>query len=311
MAGITDRPFRQCCREFGAGLVYSEMVSSKPDLRASRKTQLRLNYQGEPGPKAVQIVGADPDMLASSARFNVDNGADIIDINMGCPAKKVCSVASGSALLKNENLVAEILQKVVSAVAVPVTLKIRTGWDVENRNALRIAKLAEDAGIAALSIHGRTRADKFSGEAEYETIAHVKTNISIPVIANGDIDSAQKAQHVLKYTQADAIMVGRAAQGRPWIFKEINHYLATGELLVNPHLDFLKRTLVNHLQALYDFYGDFMGVRIARKHIAWYLKDFFDFKKVKQIINQAQMPEEQLGLVEEFLLTEVRREVAA
>jgi len=276
MAGITDRPFRMLCREQGAALAVSEMVTSNKQLWHSRKTQLRLDHTGESSPRSVQIAGTDPVQMAEAAQFNVDNGAQIIDINMGCPAKKVCNVMAGSALLKNESLVAEILRNVVNAVDVPVTLKIRTGWDPDNRNAISIAAIAEAEGIQALTIHGRTRACAFKGKAEYETIAEVKSRIQIPVIANGDIDSPEKAAEVLRQTGADAIMIGRGAQGRPWIFKEILHYLENGKNLPSPDIKEVNFLLNKHLKNLYDFYGEVMGVRIARKHIGWYCKHHFN-----------------------------------
>ncbi len=271
MAGVTDRPFRQLCRRLGAGLVVSEMVTSDVRLWNSRKSSLRLLHAGDPEPRSVQIAGGDPQMMADAARKNVELGAQIIDINMGCPAKKVCNKAAGSALLRDEPLVREILDAVVGAVDVPVTLKIRTGWDRENKNGITVAKIAEDAGISALAVHGRTRADLYTGEAEYETIAAIKQAVSIPVFANGDIDSPEKAKAVLDATGADALLIGRAAQGRPWIFREIEHYLRTGETLPAPSLLEVERILLEHLAALHAFYGELMGVRIARKHVGWYL----------------------------------------
>jgi len=270
MAGITDKPFRQLCRSMGAGLVVSEMTTSEPHLRNSHKTRLRLDHKGETGPVSVQIAGTDPVKMADAAKFNVTQGAHIIDINMGCPAKKVCSVAAGSALMKDEKKVAAILQAVVSAVDVPVTLKIRTGWDQENKNAPGIAHIAEDCGIQMLSMHGRTRTDAYKGEAEYETIAKVKQQISIPLVANGDITSALKAKQVMQLTGADAIMIGRGAQGNPWIFREINHYLKTGEMLAVPEQEERVHLIENHLVDLYNFYGKQRGAQIARKHINWY-----------------------------------------
>ena len=270
MAGITDKPFRQLCRNMGAGLVVSEMITSEPHLRNSRKTRLRMDFQGERGPISVQIAGTDPLKMAEAARFNVAQGAQIIDINMGCPAKKVCNVAAGSALMKNEKKVAVILQAVVAAVDVPVTLKMRTGWDHENKNAPTIARIAEDNGIQMLSMHGRTRADAYKGEAEYETIAKVKQLINIPLVANGDITSVVKARQVMDSTGADAIMIGRGAQGNPWIFREINHYLKTQEMLVPPSQHEVVQLIQNHLNDLYNFYGEQRGVQIARKHISWY-----------------------------------------
>ena len=272
MAGVTDRPFRQLCRRLGAGLVVSEMVTSDASLRNSRKTQWRLDHTGEVAPRSVQIAGTNPQQMAEAARFNQDQGADIIDINMGCPAKKVCNVAAGSALMKDEPLVARILEAVVNAVELPVTLKTRTGWQADQRNALTIAKIAESAGIQALTIHGRTRADAYRGHAEYDTIAEIKSTITIPVIANGDINSPEKARAVLDYTGADALMLGRAAQGRPWIFREIDHFLRTGQHLAAPSIEDVRDILLGHLEQLYEFYGEFMGVRIARKHLSWYSK---------------------------------------
>ena len=276
MAGVTDRPYRRLCKALGAAYAVSEMAASNPRLWDSVKTARRLNHDGEPDPVAVQIAGADPDMLAEEAVFNVRKGARIIDINMGCPVKKVCNVASGSALLRDEALVARILDRVVSACAplgVPVTLKTRTGWDRDSRNAVRIARLAEDCGIAALTLHGRTRCDLYTGQAEYDTLREVRREIRIPLIANGDIDSPEKARRVLDYTGADAIMVGRAAQGRPWIFREIAHYLAHGTHLPPPTYGELREHLLGHLDDHYAFYGEHTGVRSARKHIGWYLAD--------------------------------------
>lgn len=300
MAGVTDRPFRQLCRRLGAGLVVSEMVTANAELWNSRKSSLRMDHRGEVAPIAVQIAGGDPQMLANAARLNAENGAQIIDINMGCPAKKVLKKAAGSALLQDEQLVAEILQAVVQAVEVPVTLKIRTGWSSENRNALRIARIAEDSGIAALAIHGRTRACGFSGEAEYDTIAAVVQAVKIPVFCNGDIDSAIKAAQVLKYTNARAVMIGRAAQGRPWIFREIDHYLRTGEQLPEPSLAEVRDILSTHLRELYNFYGDVMGPRIARKHVSWYLQTITESKAFRQQFNQLENAEEQHASVLDF-----------
>lgn len=273
MAGITDLPGRILCRQMGAGLAVSEMVTSNSLLYGSEKTRRRATHAGEQAPVSVQIAGADASMMAQAARYNADQGAQIIDINMGCPAKKVCNVMAGSALLQDETLVAQILTAVVRAVPqTPVTLKIRTGWNRAQRNAVAIARIAEDCGIRALAVHGRTRADYYNGEAEYDTIAAVKHAIRIPVIANGDIDSPQKARAVLAATGADALMIGRAAQGRPWIFREINHFLQTGELLPPPPADQIHAICSDHVQALYDFYGEQRGLRIARKHIAWYTR---------------------------------------
>jgi tRNA-dihydrouridine synthase B len=276
MAGVTDRPYRRLCKALGAAYAVSEMAASNPRLWDSVKTARRLDHDGEPDPVAVQIAGADPDMLAEAAVFNVRKGARIIDINMGCPVKKVCNVASGSALLRDEALVARILERVVAAcrpLDVPVTLKTRTGWDRASRNAVRIARLAEDCGIAALTLHGRTRCDLYAGQAEYDTLREVRQAIRIPLIANGDIDSPEKARQVLDYTGADAIMVGRAAQGRPWIFREIAHYLAHGTHLPPPTYGELREHLLGHLEDHYRFYGEHTGVRSARKHIGWYLSD--------------------------------------
>ena len=273
MAGVTDRPFRLLCKQFGAGMTVSEMISCKPELRNSRKTQLRMEHGGETEPRSIQIAGTDPILMAEAAKFNVDNGAQIIDINMGCPAKKVCSVLAGSALMKNEKLVAEILESVVKAVDVPVTLKTRTGWDEKNRNVLNIAKIAESVGIQALAVHGRTRSDKYNGDAEYDNIANVKSRLLIPVIANGDITTPEKAAFVLKHTGADALMIGRAAQGNPWIFQEINYFLEHGKILAAPKISHVRDVMLQHLTALYTFYGEYMGIRIARKHIGWYCKN--------------------------------------
>lgn len=272
MAGVTDQPFRQLCRRLGAGMAVSEMVSSNSLLWGSKKTLRRADHSGEDEPRSVQIVGADPDLMAQAAKYNVDQGAQIIDINMGCPAKKICKVAAGSALLKDEPLVQRILESVVSAVDVPVTLKVRTGWDTENRNGVAIARIAEDIGIQALAVHGRTRACAYKGDAEYDTIAAIKAAVSIPVIANGDINTPVKAKQVLEYTGADGVMIGRAAQGKPWIFREIQHFLDTGEHLAEPSLEEIRATLLDHINNLYAFYGEYAGVRIARKHISWYSK---------------------------------------
>jgi tRNA-dihydrouridine synthase B len=269
MAGITDRPFRRLSRRYGAALAVSEMVSSRPELRESRKTRLRQDHACEPGPISVQIAGSDPAMLADAARHNVALGAQIIDINMGCPAKKVCNVLAGSALLENEALVARILEAVVGAVDAPVTLKVRTGPDPARRNALRIARLAEAAGVQMLAIHGRTRACAFNGNAEYDTIAEVKARVRIPVIANGDVQTPEEAKQVLETTGADGIMIGRAAQGRPWLFRQIAHYLATGEKLAQPGFSERRNVLLEHLEGLYDLYGEEQGARVARKHIGW------------------------------------------
>ena len=306
MAGVTDRPFRQLCKELGAGYAVSEMAASDPRLWASEKTSRRINHEGEMEPKAVQIAGADPDMLAASARFNVERGAQIIDINMGCPVKKVCNSWCGSALLQNERLVGQILEAVVAAVTVPVTLKFRTGWDRQNRNALRIARLAEDAGIAMLTLHGRTRADGYSGQAEYETIAAVKAAVSIPLVANGDITSPQKAKQVLAQTGADAVMIGRAAQGRPWIFREIDHVLKTGALLAPPLVSEVRQLMSEHLRAHYAFYGEYLGLRTARKHIGWYVRDLEGGEEFRQRMNRIEHCEEQREAVDAFFESQLR-----
>ncbi|HSB97976.1 MAG TPA: tRNA dihydrouridine synthase DusB, partial [Spongiibacteraceae bacterium] len=271
MAGVTDRPFRQLCRRFGAGLAVSEMVSSDETLLQTRKSRLRLDHVGEDGPISVQIAGSDPQAMAEAAQRNVDNGAHIIDINMGCPAKKVCKRAAGSALLRDELLVAAILEAVVGAVDVPVTLKIRTGWSTDERNGETIARIAEASGIKMLAVHGRTRACRFEGAVEYDTIAAIKATVKIPVLANGDIDSPEKAAAVLAYTGADGVMIGRAAQGRPWLCGQIANYLRNGTYAPDPRADELQQILQEHLQNLHEFYGEPMGVRIARKHVGWYL----------------------------------------
>jgi len=272
MAGVTDRPFRTLCRRFGAGLEVSEMVSARPELRATRKSRLRREHSGEAGPVSVQIAGADPLMMAEAARINAAEGAQIIDINMGCPAKKVCNVAAGSALLSDEALVARILEAVVAAVDVPVTLKIRTGPDPSRRNALRIARIAESSGVRLLAVHGRTRACGFRGEAEFETIAEVKAGVRIPVIANGDIGTPEEARRVLDYTRADGIMLGRAAHGRPWIFREFLSFLNEGRIISPPSAGEMRAVVLEHLQGLYALYGEELGLRIARKHIGWYTR---------------------------------------
>ena len=300
MAGVTDKPFRLLCKRLGAGLAVSEMTTADPRLWQTRKSLRRMDHAGEPEPVSVQIAGYDPGMLAEAARYNADNGAQIVDINMGCPAKKVCNVWSGSALLQDEPLVARIVKAVVDAVDVPVTLKIRTGWDRQNRNALNIARIAEDAGIAALAVHGRTRADKYEGEAEYETIAAVKAAVRIPVFANGDVTTPERAKHVLDATGADAVMVGRGAQGRPWIFREIAHYLATGERLPEPGPAEVATILLSHLEHLYAFYGEQSGVRIARKHLGWYAKDRPENAAFRDVVNRAESAQDQLRLTREY-----------
>jgi len=300
MAGVTDRPFRQLCKKFGAGLAISEMVASNSLLWGSEKTRRRANHDGEVEPISVQIAGADPVMMAEAARYNVERGAQIIDINMGCPAKKVCNTMAGSALLKDEPLVGRILEAVVSAVDVPVTLKFRTGWDPLNKNALKVARIAEDSGIRLLSLHGRTRACGFSGRAEYDTIRDVKRSTRLPVIANGDITTPEEAKSVLQHTGADGIMVGRAAQGRPWIFREIEHYLATGKKLPAPFVSEIHSVLVAHLQELYAFYGLETGVKVARKHISWYTKGLAGSASFRHRMNQLETCEEQLQAVNQF-----------
>lgn len=311
MAGVTDKPFRQLCRKFGAGLTVSEMITSNPALYHSRKTKWRTDHSGELSPRVVQIAGADPTMLADAARYNVDHGAEVIDINMGCPAKKVCNVMAGSALLRDEPLVAAILERVVNAVAVPVTLKIRTGWDTNHNNALRVANLAEQAGIQALTIHGRSRACGFKGVAEYNTVRSVKANVAIPVIANGDIDSPQMAATVLAETGADGLMIGRAAQGNPWIFKQINYHIETGGLLPAPDTEEVYQTILVHLQDLYTFYGEYMGVRIARKHIGWYCQHLPGSKPFRALVNQAEQSNEQLLIVKNYFDLCFKKDLAA
>ncbi len=300
MAGVTDRPFRQLCKQLGAGYAVSEMSASNPRLWKTEKSSRRTNHDGEMEPKAVQIAGADPHMLAECARHNVANGAQIIDINMGCPVKKVCDSWCGSALLQNEHLVGRILDAVVAAVDVPVTLKFRTGWDRANKNAVNIAKMAESAGIQMLTLHGRTRADGYKGDAEYQTIAAVKASVGIPVVANGDISTPEKAAYVLQVTGADAVMIGRAAQGRPWIFREIVHFLATGEHLPAPLVSEVRALMEEHLLAHYAFYGEFMGVRTARKHIGWYVQDLVDGEVFRQRMNKLESCDTQLQAVLDF-----------
>jgi tRNA-dihydrouridine synthase B len=300
MAGVTDRPFRSLCKRMGAGMAVSEMVASNSLLWGSEKTIRRGNHEGEVEPKVIQIAGADPAMMAEAAKYNVDSGAHIIDINMGCPAKKICNVYAGSALLQNEPLVARIIDAVVRAVNVPVTLKIRTGWDKANRNALRVAKIAEEHGIQSLAMHGRTRACMYTGDAEYDTIRAVKQSVSIPVVANGDITSPEKAKFVLEYTGADAVMIGRAAQGRPWIFREIEHFLATGGKLPPPEVTEIREVLVAHLHDLYAFYGSERGVRVARKHISWYTKGLKNSAVFRARMNTLETAAMQLEAVARF-----------
>ncbi|MDO8266528.1 MAG: tRNA dihydrouridine synthase DusB [Moraxellaceae bacterium] len=300
MAGVTDRPFRQLCRQWGAGHVVSEMVASDTRLWNSRKSSTRLDYTGEPAPRTVQIVGYDAGMMADAARACVDLGAQIVDINMGCPAKKVCNRLAGSALMQDEGLVAEILAAVVGAVNVPVTLKTRTGWDREHRNGVRIARIAEDCGIQLLVMHGRTRADKYMGDAEYDTIAAVKQSVHIPVFANGDIDSAEKAEMVLVRTGCDGIMIGRGAHGRPWIFREIIHFLRTREHLPSPSPDEVRNTILGHLEDLYAFYGEFQGLRFARKHMGWYAAYLPDGAAMSRFFNKLESSDQQLAFARDY-----------
>ena len=300
MAGVTDRPFRMLCKRMGAGHAVSEMITSNALLWGTEKTRRRVNHAGEIAPVSVQIAGAIPEQMAEAARFNVDHGAQIIDINMGCPAKKVCNVMAGSALLQDEPLVARILEAVVKAVDVPVTLKTRLGWDQDNRNIGRVARLAEDCGIQALAVHGRTRACGYGGSASYELIRAVKAEARIPIIANGDIDSPHKAREVLQVTGADAIMIGRAAQGRPWIFRETAHFLATGELLPPPQVSEIKQVLLEHMHEHYDFYGEYSGVRIARKHIAWYTKGLRDSNEFRQAMYRLESSTAQLAAIRDY-----------
>jgi tRNA-dihydrouridine synthase B len=300
MAGVTDKPFRLLCRRLGAGYAVSEMTTSDPRLWATRKSRHRLDHAGEPEPVGVQIAGADPAALAHAARYNVEHGAEIIDINMGCPAKKVCNAWAGSALLRDETLVATILAAVIAAVAVPVTLKMRTGWSSDHKNGVRIARIAEEAGIRALAVHGRTRDMQYAGEAEYETIAAIKQAVGIPVLANGDVVCAEKAAEVLRQTGADGLMIGRAAQGRPWIFGEIAHYLATGQHLPSPSHAEIARLLIEHVERLHEFYGEPTGVRIARKHIGWYAKGHPESGTFREIVNRAETAHEQLCRVREY-----------
>ena len=307
MAGVTDRPFRQLCKRLGAGYAVSEMIASNAMLWNSEKTLRRANHDGETNPISVQIAGADPVMMAQAAVLNIDRGAQIIDINMGCPAKKVCNVASGSALLQNEPLVGKILKEIVEATLkhhpqVPVTLKIRTGWDRSHKNALRIAQIAQDSGIAMLTIHGRTKADLYHGQAEYDTIAQVKASVKIPIVANGDINTPEKAKWVLEYTGADAIMIGRAAQGRPWIFREINHYLQTGKYLPAPAISEIAQIMHDHLLEHYAFYGEYIGLRSARKHIGWYCKGLRNSHAFRARMNTIESCQDQLNAVRDYFV---------
>ena len=302
MAGVTDQPFRQLCKRMGAAMVVSEMLSSDMRLWNSRKSRLRLVHASDAEPRSVQIAGADPQMLAEAAKANVLMGAQIIDINMGCPAKKVCNKAAGSALMKDERLVAQILEAVVAAVDVPVTLKIRTGWDRQNKNGLSIARIAEQSGIQALAVHGRTRTDLYSGDAEYDTIATIKQGVSIPVFANGDISSPEKARDVLRHTGADALLIGRAAQGRPWIFREINYFLSHGRHMPAPGLAEIEQILLEHVLALHSFYGAIMGVRIARKHVGWYLATLPGAREYRSRFNQLETADAQTASIRQFFL---------
>ena len=300
MAGVTDKPFRLLCKRLGAGLAVSEMTTSDPRFWNTSKSLRRMDHAGEPDPVSVQIAGTEPSVMAEAAKYNVDHGAQLIDINMGCPAKKVCNAWAGSALMRDEALVGRILDAVVRAVDVPVTLKIRTGWDADHRNGLAIAQVAEAAGIAALAVHGRTRDQQYTGTAEYDTIAAIKSRLSIPVIANGDIDSPRKAALVLRHTGCDAVMVGRAAQGRPWIFREIAHFLATGEALPEPSLQEVRDVLLAHLAHLHAFYGESSGVRIARKHLGWYAKDRPENSAFRAVVNRAETADAQTRLTRDY-----------
>jgi tRNA-dihydrouridine synthase B len=300
MAGVTDKPFRMLCKKMGAGLCVSEMTISDPKFWRTSKSLHRMDHSDEPSPISVQIAGTDPKQLAEAAQFNVDHGAQIIDINMGCPAKKVCNVLAGSALMRDEKRVAEILSATVKAVRVPVTLKIRTGWSPDSRNAIAIARIAEDCGIQSLAVHGRTRQDFYTGLAEYDTMAEVKQALSIPVVANGDISDPLKAKFVLDYTKADALMIGRAAQGRPWIFRHIQHYLQTGELLPDPPVAFIAETLLDHLRHLHEFYGELQGVRIARKHLGWYSAEQENAVEFRARVNKADTAHEQVAITEDY-----------
>ncbi|NBO90154.1 MAG: tRNA dihydrouridine synthase DusB [Betaproteobacteria bacterium] len=306
MAGVTDRPFRKLCKQLGAGYAVSEMVTSRRDLWDSLKTSRRADHTGEPGPIAVQIAGTEPLMMAEAALYNIDRGAQIIDINMGCPAKKVCNVWAGSALMRNEALAVAIVQAVVQACAprgVPVTLKMRTGWSADHRNAVTLARAAEQAGVQMLTVHGRTREQGYTGQAEYDTVSAVKAAVRVPVVANGDIDSPQKARQVLQTTGCDAIMIGRAAQGRPWIFREIAHFLETGSLLAPPLVAEVSRLLQAHLQEHYALYGEWTGVRSARKHIAWYVKGLPGAEVFRQHMNTLDTAEGQSQALSDYLKT--------
>lgn len=300
MAGVTDRPFRQLCRRLGAGLAVSEMLSSNPKVWKTEKSMNRMDHSGETGIRAVQIAGSDPTLMAQAAQFNVANGAQIVDINMGCPAKKVNKKLAGSALLQYPDLVEVIVKSVVDAVDVPVTLKIRTGWNTDNRNGIEIARIAERNGIASLAVHGRTKACMYKGEAEYDTIRDIKRSVSIPIVANGDITSPEKAKQVLDYTGADAVMIGRAAQGRPWIFRETAHYLKTGEFLPEPEIAEVESILMEHLVNLHQFYGEIMGVRIARKHVSWYLQTHDKEGQFRRVFNALETAQEQVSVLNNY-----------
>ena len=300
MAGVTDRPFRELCLRYGAGMAVSEMMSSNPRVRKTSKSQQRMVHEGESGIRSVQIAGADPQLMAEAAQFCVEHGAQVIDINMGCPAKKVNKKLAGSALLQHPEMIKKILTEVVNAVDVPVTLKTRTGWNTDNKNCVEIAKMAEDCGIQALALHGRTKACMYKGEAEYDSIKAVKQAISIPVIANGDIDSAEKAKFVLDYTGADALMIGRPAQGRPWIFQEIQHYLENGTTMPELPLEEVKDILLGHVQGLHQFYGEFLGPRIARKHVGWYLKEHEKASEFRRTFNAIEAANQQLEVLEGY-----------
>lgn len=303
MAGVTDRPFRQMCKRLGAGLVVSEMLSSNPKVWDSEKSRQRMDHRGESGIRSVQIAGADPELMAEAAQFNVSNGAQIVDINMGCPAKKVNKKLAGSALLQYPELVESIVSAVVNAVDVPVTLKIRTGWDTDHRNGVEIARIAERNGIQSLAVHGRTRACMFKGDAEYDTIRAIKQSVSIPVVANGDITCARKAKQVLEHTQADALMIGRGAQGNPWLFREVHHFLQTGEELPPPSLTEVRQVILEHVSNVHQFYGDFKGARIARKHVGWYLAEHDKERLFRSTFNAIEDAQEQLDALDGYFDT--------
>ncbi|MES2625485.1 MAG: tRNA dihydrouridine synthase DusB [Pseudomonadota bacterium] len=311
MAGISDRPFRVLCRQHGAALAATEMLSSNPLLQNNRRSHQKRIHKDEVAPRVVQIAGADPLTIADAARLNEDQGAQIIDINMGCPVKKILNQASGSALLKDEALVARILESVVKAVSVPVTLKIRTGWSPEQRNGVTIARIAEDAGIQALAVHGRTRACMFNGNAEYDTIAAIKQSIKIPVIANGDINTPEQARYVLQYTAADAVMIGRGARGRPWIFREINHFLQTGFKLPALTDNFVEKILLAHVRELHSFYGDHLGLGYTRKHVAWYLETYPGAREFRSVFNKLDSQSAQIEHIEQFFVSVQQQEHAA